>query len=580
MTTRALTLAIRLLTASAALATLGAEAGCQCPEPWSDQAVAETGLRGDLNAVAVEPGGRYLIVSAEGEVARLAGGHGGIAEPAAAILLELDLPLFAVLASNEGQLWIAGAEGTLMSSLDGGESWFVELLDTDAALRDLALVRRGDRRLLVVVGDGVLGIKDLDSQQWSTPAAPEGGWGELRAVFDDGERIFAVGAGGVAWSSAGPGEPWTREQTGLGSSDINDGGTLGSYAGYVAVVGDGGKLAVREAGGWTRISTGMSDDLVAWSRGAFLTRNGRIFELWGDELEEIAGPLAEINRGLQRGNGGMVAIGDDGQVRNFGMIECIGGRPLVVDGRPRVAALVDGTGWSEAGSESERPALDDEARAQLAAAWAHDALYEHASVASFVGFARDLLELGAPPELIADATRAAADEVVHARLCFELARRYGARELGAGALELGPGSGAAVDPVALAIATFEDGCVNESLAACEAAAAAAACRDREVRAVLERIAEDERRHAVLAWRCLGWLLRREGERVAGALRRHLGRRPVPGVAAPGRALEVGVAHGRLGARERALVHRRAYLESVVPLAQQMFGAEPAHSSTT
>ena len=54
-------------------------------------------------------------------------------------------------------------------------------------------------------------------------------------------------------------------------------------------------------------------------------------------------------------------------------------------------------------------------------AWTTAARAEHASVASFARFTLQLLHLGAPADLVADAQQAALDEVRHARLCFGVA---------------------------------------------------------------------------------------------------------------------------------------------------------------
>jgi hypothetical protein len=83
------------------------------------------------------------------------------------------------------------------------------------------------------------------------------------------------------------------------------------------------------------------------------------------------------------------------------------------------------------------------------------------------------------------------------------------------------GTARAGDPVALALAVFEEGCLGETIAALEAGVAAAAQQDPDARRALERIAADERRHAALAWRTLRWLLDEFGAPVHAALRRRL-----------------------------------------------------------
>src|SRR5690606_11627701 len=187
----------------------------------------------------------------------------------------------------------------------------------------------------------------------------------------------------------------------------------------------------------------------------------------------------------------------------------------------------------------------------------------------------ELLSLGAPPELILAGRMAIADELHHARRCFALASRYAKVPLGPGPLPL-PRHPGRVDPVAVAPAVFEGGCVNESVAAAEAAIAAAECRDQQARATLERIAADEREHAALAWKTLRWLLDTHGHQVAPALRRQLVDLGAPLTrrqtsAAPGQLDAKLREHGRLPADERAAIHRKVFAELILPLSRELLG---------
>ncbi len=188
------------------------------------------------------------------------------------------------------------------------------------------------------------------------------------------------------------------------------------------------------------------------------------------------------------------------------------GRPFLVAGRPRVATRVRDALWCGADvDETERavPVRDsrmpDEVRALLADAWTAMGLAEHASVAAFARFSMQLLGVGAPASLVAASHAAMADEAKHARRCFEVARRFAGAPLGPGRLSsqqsLDDGTlEAIVDSVIL------EGCVGETVAALHAFEAAQLTRDPAIRAVLLEIAEDETRHAALAWRFLHWVL--------------------------------------------------------------------------
>src|SRR5690606_30816180 len=85
---------------------------------------------------------------------------------------------------------------------------------------------------------------------------------------------------------------------------------------------------------------------------------------------------------------------------------CGEGRPLLIDGRARTAEPCVRDDWAEPGA-GPRPhveALSPAQRRLLADRWTRAALGEHASVASFARFVLDLAALGAPPELLGDAT--------------------------------------------------------------------------------------------------------------------------------------------------------------------------------
>ena len=186
------------------------------------------------------------------------------------------------------------------------------------------------------------------------------------------------------------------------------------------------------------------------------------------------------------------------------------GRPYLVDGRARIAGAVVRSDWTTRIATVDE-VLDAGAQRTIAAHWLRNALAEHASVAAFARYALDLLALAAPASLVADATRAMADEIEHAKLCFALAARHGARAHGPGVL---PSDGALGDRSALQILddVVREACIGETLAALDAIEALAHAQDPEVRAALSRIADDELRHAQLGWRHLQWQLGRADAR--------------------------------------------------------------------
>ena len=184
------------------------------------------------------------------------------------------------------------------------------------------------------------------------------------------------------------------------------------------------------------------------------------------------------------------------------------GRPLLRGDEPVLAPTVPRGDWcfDDASNPTELH-LDPATRAALASAWARDAAFEHASIASFANFIVELLAFGAPAELVADAQRALGDEVRHAELCYALASRYAGRRVGPGPLEV-----PAFAPRSLrdaAVAAFREGCIVETQAAYAARLRLELATDPTVRRTLEQIVPDEERHAELAYRFVRWALDRD-----------------------------------------------------------------------
>ncbi len=191
--------------------------------------------------------------------------------------------------------------------------------------------------------------------------------------------------------------------------------------------------------------------------------------------------------------------------------ECVfegqcGARPFLVRGEPRVAALAEGGSWA-ATSTPLLDGLDAEQRLALERHWTKNALAEHASIAAFARFSLALLSLGAPASLVEETARAMGDEIRHAELCFGLASAYAGRRLCPGALRCDDAV-AGTSLFEIAKTAITEGCVSETLAAVEVAEALVLAEDPEVQRTLARIAEDEARHAELAWKFLRWALGR------------------------------------------------------------------------
>ncbi len=243
----------------------------------------------------------------------------------------------------------------------------------------------------------------------------------------------------------------------------------------------------------------------------------------------------------------------------------------------QLAPLVSGDAWV-AGLSGAGRATPGELDRHLAAAWLADAQMEHASIAAFARATLELLAVGAPPSLIAGTQRAGLDEVEHARICFALAERYGAGERGPG--PLAPVQARRLDIVGVAVATFVEGCVGETIAALMATRAARRCEDSTVRESLLQIADDETRHAELAWSTVAWAAQeaarvgREGE-LHDALRSAAQTLRDAACAAesadPGIDASLLAAHGRLAPGALALVRDDAWREIIAPMLATIIG---------
>jgi hypothetical protein len=194
------------------------------------------------------------------------------------------------------------------------------------------------------------------------------------------------------------------------------------------------------------------------------------------------------------------------------------GRPYLIDDEPQTATLRTGgaAGWSD-GSAPAIDDLDPAIRAQIADAWARDGLAEHASIPSFGRFAFELLAVGAPADLVAEAHRAALDEVRHARLCLGLASAYAGAPVEPGPFPFGGSVEVDADLARMAARVAREGCIDETSAALQVAEQLSAAQDPAVRAALAILAEDEARHAELAWRTVAWALRVGGAPVRAAV---------------------------------------------------------------
>ncbi|MCB9778456.1 MAG: ferritin-like domain-containing protein [Alphaproteobacteria bacterium] len=199
---------------------------------------------------------------------------------------------------------------------------------------------------------------------------------------------------------------------------------------------------------------------------------------------------------------------------------CCGyGRPYLDDtGRPVTAQAIRSKLWADGRAGPDLTRVTALQRRALAAFWTKQAQAEHSSVAGFHRFALELLSFGAPPALVAQAQRAASQELDHAERCFALASTYAGQPLGPAPMRLGPSAPLARTLAELAASTLRDGAIGETVAAYVAAEARRHTTDPAVAQALDVIVADETEHAELAWKTLQWALEVGGAPVRQAIR--------------------------------------------------------------
>jgi hypothetical protein len=222
--------------------------------------------------------------------------------------------------------------------------------------------------------------------------------------------------------------------------------------------------------------------------------------------------------------------------------------------------------------------LEPGLRARLVDEWTLAARFEHASIASFNKFSLELLALGAPADLVAAANLAALQEVEHARASFALASAYAGHGIGPGPLPIAGLERASVELQAATLAAVREGCVEETLAAAEAAHAAERATIPAVRWVLGRVAREEREHAALAYRFVSWACGIGGPAVRAAAEQAF-RETIEACRADaptslGASARVDIElepHGRLAPSTRAALRHTTLTQLLEPACSDLFG---------
>ena len=134
-------------------------------------------------------------------------------------------------------------------------------------------------------------------------------------------------------------------------------------------------------------------------------------------------------------------------------------------------------------------------------AWfARAAAFERASVFAFEHLACELRAHGAPDDLVRRALESADEERVHDALMASLAHRRGVS-----VKHIAPPQRARRPLAAIALENMTEGCVRETWSALVACWQARHCAEGRASTAFRVIADDETRHAQLAWDVASWL---------------------------------------------------------------------------
>ena len=220
-------------------------------EPWTVRTVTS----GDLYAVSCVTNASGWVAGENGFIAHTGdGGRSFVTEtsPFASALRALSF-------ADESFGIVAGDAGALAVTHDGGRHWVAAVSGTQATLRASAIAPGPG--LLVVVGDGAVLVASRDGgSTWQ--AASIAGAADLRGVATTPEatEVLAVDDGGAIWSSTDGARSFVRvfvARAALNSVQMLRSGDA------IAVGLRGTSVARLDGSAWAVLSTGTTADLHA-----------------------------------------------------------------------------------------------------------------------------------------------------------------------------------------------------------------------------------------------------------------------------------------------------------------------------
>jgi hypothetical protein len=303
----------------AALASLIGTSGCLiCTADWNGKPL-DLGIDTDLNAVTsvsfwwdFNRSYEYLAVGDDGTV--VFWGHDYVGQDSERFVEVHDLgdtDLRAALSSDGW--WVVGDDGFIATTDDFAATWNIIALPgggTDIlAPPDLhAITALGWQ--IVIVGDAILLVRTEDGT-WIEPPTPPGGWGQLRGVGSDNERLYAVGLDGAFWSASDPTGEWIAEAPG-NDQDWFDVGAHYPVSGGVnaVVVGAEGMLLIGHSQRWTRLESEVSVDFIDYDGSYVLAADGSAYRISNDGTALLQSKTTVV--GARALIGIDTIVGDDG----------------------------------------------------------------------------------------------------------------------------------------------------------------------------------------------------------------------------------------------------------------------------
>ncbi|MCY1061086.1 hypothetical protein [Nannocystis sp. SCPEA4] len=315
-----------IIRTGAVAAALGlGDAGCddedECfPDNHVELVREQSGVEVTLRGVVMSESGAAVAVGDRGTIIRRS--DDAWSEQASGV--DVDLLAIASPHPTSAKMLAVGAGGTILRSLDGGESWKSIASGTSAELDAVWMAERDG--LAIAVGDGVVVRSENAGFTWSMGQVPEG-VGTLRGVAGREGDVVAVGDDGLVLRSVDAGVTWVRVAS--GTTDDLLAIALDSYwypiederpTRFRITGADGSVRQFTEAGDWEDFGH-QAAPIVAMSRdGAWSLASDDAVHHFASGPTRLPAPTSALLAVDGSWEGGL-AVGDDGAVVRMELVE-------------------------------------------------------------------------------------------------------------------------------------------------------------------------------------------------------------------------------------------------------------------